>query len=223
MILSVKILLYKLFLDFFVAFVLLPANIIRFGITPDQSDSLTSESDDFYKKFKFYVDPNEYSTPVVNDMTVSYLKCLITTDSIRKQIRSNVSIIISGVERWILDIPTPAPFRSHVKVPDIQPAVVCVFQSSMLMKFVAFDPSAPFKRGKPKDVNSIGIKTCIVAKGAPAPDIKDYINQTPEKNIEFEMLFTADQVGKTLYIICYYLNNRNEAGKDGLAYSVTII
>ena len=214
---------YNYFFQFFVPFVQKPENILRFGITPDQSDSLAFGLPDFGEKFKLYVDPHEYSTPVVNDMTVSYLSCLKTSDSIRKQIKSNPLIKLTGIERWILDIPTPAPYRAHVKVPDIQPAVVCVFQSAMFMKFVAFDPSAPFKRGKPKDVSSIGIKICIVDKGAPAPDIKDYINQTPEKNIEFEMLFTADQVGKTLYIICFYLNNRNEAGKDGLPFSVTII
>ena len=91
------------------------------------------------------------------------------------------------------------------------------------MRFIAFDPTNPFKRGKPKDVAAIGIKTAITEAGAPAPGIKDYQVQNPENLTEFEMLFTSYQVGKTFYIICYYLNARNEAGKDGLPYSVTII
>ena len=223
MILSIKIMLYNFFLRIFVPYCQDPINVTRFGISPDQAASLQDESKTFFFNFDLYVDPNSYSTPVVNDTNTSYLACFQVSESIKNQIKSNTTIKLSGVERWILDIPVPVPHRSHVKVPDIEPAVVCVLKASLLMKFIAFNPTNPFKKGKPTDVSSIGIKIAYTDAGAPPPNLKDYITQIPEKNIEFEMLFTSDQVGKTLYIICYYLNNRNEAGKDGLPYSVTII
>ena len=214
---------YKFFLDAFVTLVTLPANIIRFGITPSLSSDLTTNQTAFNTNFGLYVDPTTHSTPVVNDMNVSYMDCYRITEGIRRQIKANTTVVLTGLERLILAIPTPPPPRRHVATPDIEPVVVCVFKTELMLRFIAFDPTNPFRRAKPKDVSAIGIKTVIVNAGAPTPGIKDYIIQNPENLTEFEMLFTSDQVGKTLYIICYYLNGRNEPGKDGPVYSVTII
>ena len=91
------------------------------------------------------------------------------------------------------------------------------------MRFIAFDPTT-LSGGKSRKMwRQQELKTAITEAGTPAPGIKCYVIQNPENLTEFEMLFTSDQVGKTFYIICYYLNARNEAGKDGLPYSVTII
>ena len=223
MLLSVKIMLYNFFLRAFVPYVLIPANKVKFGITPDQVTNLGESLTDFTDNFDLYSDPETHDTPVINDMNVSYESCFLLTEGIRKQIKSNSTIVLSGLDRRMLNIPVPPPRRSHVKVPDIKPVVVCVFKTELLMKFIVFDPNNPFRKAKPPGVASIGVKVAITAAGAPAPGIKDYVVKTPENSTEFEMLFTADQVGKTFYIICYYLNARNEEGKDGLPYSVTII
>lgn len=223
MILSFRILLYNFFLAIFVPFVLKPANRIRFGVTPDQATNLTSALAIFTACFGLYVDPNSYSTPIVNDMNVAYFNCFQLTEAIRKQIKNNLLITLSGIERLILSIPVPVPRRNNVSVPDIQPVGVCILKASLLMRFICFDPTNPFRRAKPPGAFSIGYKTVIVPTGSPAPNIKDYIAQNPEKNTEFEVLFTSPQVGETLYIICYYISNRGEVGKDGPVYSVVII
>jgi len=221
--LSFKIMLYNFFIRPFVAFVLKPVNIARFGITTDQATTLQGVHDDFIIKFDAYANPSTHDPDTIAEVNISYLDCVKISESIKKQISSNTTVTLIPEERRLLDIPVPAPRRNHVKVPDIEPAVVCVSKSYLSMGFIALNPEAPFKKGKPKDVASVGIKMAVVAAGAPAPNPKDYVIQNPEKNIEFEMIFTADQLGKTVYIICYYLNNRGEAGKDGMPFSATII
>ena len=112
---------YKFFLDAFTTLVLLPANVIRFGITPDQNTALTNAKADFDSKFTLYVDPAKHSTPVVNDMNVSYLAAFKITEGVRKQIKGNTSVVLTGTERLTLGIPLPTPQRRHVEVPGISP------------------------------------------------------------------------------------------------------
>ena len=223
MILSVKIMLYNFFIRAFVPFVLIPANKLRFGITPDQETSLNNHLLKFTTNFDLYTDPAKHSEPVINDTNVAYQNAMTVVEGVRKQIKSNSTVELSGLDLVILNIPVSTPRRNHVNVPDKEPVVVCVMKSPLLMRFIAFDPTNPFKRAKPADVEAIGIKTAIVPTGSLPPNIKDYVIQTPENNTEFEILFNSAQVGQTFYIICYYLNNRNEAGKDGLPFSITII
>ena len=47
--------------------------------------------------------------------------------------------------------------------------------------------------------------------------------QEDETTTDFEMLFTTPQVNKVLYMIGFYINSKNEAGKDGLPFIITII
>ena len=76
---------------------------------------------------------------------------------------------------------------------------------------------------KPKGVSYLGLKIAITDAGAPAPKPEDYVRQENETVTDFEMLFTSSQVGKTLYIIGFYINSKNQAGKDGIHCIVTIV
>ena len=102
----------------------------------------------------------------------------------------------------------------------MSPALACIFQSPLMLTFIAINPLLPFKKAKPFN---IGLKMAITDAGAPPPKPEAYIRQENETTTEFEMLFTSDQVGKTCYLIGFYIDAKGVAGKDGIPCVVTIV
>jgi len=213
---------FNFFILAFGPFVLLPLNVIRFGITPDQVTALTAMLADWKIKFGAYSDPTTWNTNSINDVNTLYLKFFKLTEGIKKQIRGNITVVLLNVERIILDMKPPATRRTHVKVPDFSPVMVCIEKFSMMIKMIAMNPTNPFNRAKPDGGDSIGYRIAITDAGVTAKP-EDYETQVPETDTEFELLFTLDQVGKTVWIIAFYINARGEVGADGFAYSTTII
>ena len=221
--LSNLILRYNFFLIAFAAYINRTGMAAALGISTAQKTELNDNVTDFNEKLILYSSPATHNPGSVNDMNTVYKTCSTLTERFKKQIKANSDVVLTGPDRINLDIPVEKPRRGRIPVPDIRPAVLCINISSLLMSFISFDPTNPFKRAKPKDVASIGVKIAVVEEGSPEPAPEEYVKQDPEKQTEFELLFTTDQVGKRLYIICYYLNNRGEAGPDSLPFSVVII
>ena len=92
-----------------------------------------------------------------------------------------------------------------------------------MMKLIAVSTENPFKKGKEKGIAAVGLKMAIVDPGSRPPTSADYVRQEDETTTDFEMLFTAAQAGKVVYIIAFYLNSRNQAGPDSIPYIITII
>ncbi len=195
----------------------------RMGISSTQRTDMNTALADYATKITTYSSPDTHNSGTTNDMIISFKDAYLLVESYKTQIESNSIVVLTGTDRNNLGIAVPVSRRSRIPVPTIRPAVLCVFITNLMMKFICFDPTNPFRRAKPKDVWSIGVKIAITGVDSPEPRLEEYQKLDPEKNTEFEMLFTADQVGKKLYIICYYLNNRGEAGPDSLPFSVTII
>jgi hypothetical protein len=222
MTLSSKLMMFNFFILAFGPFVLLPLNVIRFGITPDQVTALTAMLADWKIKFGAYSDPNTWNTNSINDVNTLYLAFFKLTEGIKKQISANTTVVLLNLERIILDIKSPTARRSHVKVPDFSPVMICIEKLSMMMKIIAMNPVNPFDRKKPDGADSIGYRIAITDAGVIAKP-ENYVTQVPETSTEFELLFTLDQVGKTVWIIAFYINARGEVGADGFAYSTTIL
>ena len=85
------------------------------------------------------------------------------------------------------------------------------------------NPDHLFKRAKGDGIDAIGFKIAVTEAGAPPPHLESYIRQEDETSTEFEMLFTSGQVGKTLYIIGFYINSKGQVGADGIPCMVTIV
>ncbi len=221
--LSNLILRFNFYFIAFAEYINLTGVATRLGISATQKTEMNDKLTDFNDKILLYVAPDTNNPGTVNDMNIVYKESYILTERFKKQIKANTSVTLTGRDRLNLDIPQEKNRRGHIPVPDISPAVLCVQCVHLMMSFIAFDPTNPFKRAKPKDVASIGVKIAFANAdgGDPAPE--DYTKQDAEKQTEFEMLFTADQVGKKIYVICYYFNPRGEAGPDSLPCSVVII
>ena len=195
----------------------------RLGISAAQKTDMNDRSVDFNDKLLLYTAPDTHTTGSINDMNVAYKDCYALVEAFKKQIKSNNSVVLTGTDRDNLDMPEDKPRRGHIPAPSMSPAVLCVKISPLTMQFIAFDTTNPFRKAKPNDVGSIVIKMAIVGVGAPPPIETDYIKLDPVKQTEFELLFTAGQAGKMVYVICYYLNPRGEAGPESLPCSVKII
>jgi hypothetical protein len=170
-----------------------------------------------------YVAPDTNNSGSVNDMNTSYKGCFQLRESYVAQLSASTTVVLTGRDRMNLDIPVPAPRRSVIPVPDFGPAVFCVSKRDLLMNMIACNPANPFKRAKPAGAYSIGMKMVIVKAGNPPPVLGDYILQPSVKSTEFELLFTSPDIGSTVYLICFYINNRGEKGPDSMPVSMVII
>ena len=221
--LSNLILQFKLRFDAIVNYLSDVAIVARLAISADVMTGLADSKSTFDDSYKPYTNPNEQNSGVTSDMNKAYIYSFTYCENLNTSIKTNPMVVLTGKDRLNLDIAEDRVRRNHVGVYNVAPAVISIIQYHLRMDFIAFDPTNPFKRGKPKDVHSIGIKVAYVKTGDPAPKPEDYKQLTPEKQTEFELLFTADQLGLTLYIIGFYLNNRNEAGPESIPYSIAII
>jgi len=221
--LSNLILQFNFYFIAFAAYINRTGVAARLGISTAQKTDMNDKAVTFNDNLLLYAAPDTHNSGSVNDMNVSYAECYALVEAFKKQIKANTSVVLTGADRINLGMPEDKPHRSRVPVPTITPAVLCVKISPLAMKFIAFDTTNPFKKGKPTDVGSVGVKMAIVGVGAPPPIETDYIKLDPVKQTEFELLFTAGQAGKMVYVICYYLNPRGEAGPESLPCSVKII
>ena len=221
-ILSFKILRYNFFVNSFIPYVTTPDAIIRYGITPVQLSALQ----DFLKKwnndFANYVNPLSTGKIVIDTQNGDYQKGFILTQSIRSMIKNNTTITLSSEERVVCEI-SKLGSSGTSGVPKYSPSIACMVQSSLSLMFLAINPALMHSAAKPPGIAAIGFKIAITDAGAPIPPPEAYARQENETSTYFEMLFTSGQVGKTLYIIGFYINGKGVAGKDGIPCVVTIV
>ena len=220
--LSFKILRYNFFVNAFIPYVTTPDAIIRYGLTTVQVDALNTFMKKWNNDFGNYVNPLSTSHIVIDTINGDYQKGFLLTQSIRSMIKNNTTITLSSEEMAVCEIFKPASSGSK-GIPKYSPALACYTQSALSLLFLAINPALIHSGAKPKGVSYLGLKIAITDAGAPAPSPKDYVRQENETTTDFEMLFTSDQVGKTLYIIGFYINSKGVAGKDGIPCVVTIV
>ena len=200
----------------------LPANVIRFSLSAATVTALNSFLADWNTKFAAYVSPITNGRNTVDAINASYQAGFTLTQSIRAIIKNLVSIALTSEERSILNIKRPVS-PSSTGIPKDAPSLTSISITALVIKLLALNPSNPFKKGKPSGISLIGVKMAITNAGAPPPSLSDYVRQEDESITDFDMLFTSLQVGKTAYIIAFYINTRNQAGPDSLPYIITII
>jgi len=221
--LSLKLLKYNFFVNAFIPYVTLPANVTRYGLTVGEVSQLTAFLTLWNSKFASYVDPLMYGPISVDGVNTAYLSGFPLTQSIRNKIKGNVSLTLSSEEKAISMLRASDTVWSRAPLPKNAPTLACIFTTSMMMRFLAINPELPFKKAKPPYVHAIGVKMAIVGVGSPPPPPEAYVRLDDETETIFETLFTAGQVGKVAYVIAFYVNSRNEAGNDSLPYIITIV
>ena len=221
--LSFKILRYNFFVNSFIPYVTTPDAILRYGLTTVQVDALNAFLKKWNSDFGNYVDPLSTSHIVVDTQNGDYASGFTLTQSVRSLIKNNTTITLSSEERAVCEILKPSTSGNSAGIPKYSPALASYAQSSLSLLFSAINPALIHSGAKPKGVSYLGLKIAITDAGAPAPKPEDYVRQENETVTDFEMLFTSSQVGKTLYIIGFYINSKNQAGKDGIPCIVTIV
>ncbi len=223
MTLSFKILRYNYFVNSFISFIFTPAGILRYGWTPLQVSTGTDFMDLWNKHMDAYVGPLSNGHASVDAINADYLTGFTMTQGFRSQISGNSTITLTSDELLICNLKKASTGGSTTGIPKTSPALACYATSSLVLNFAAMNPAHLFKRAKGDGNDAIGLKMAITDAGAPPPKPEAYIRQEDETNTEFEMLFTSDQVGKTVYLIGFYINAKGVAGKDGLPCVVTIV
>ena len=223
MILSNTILTFNFTFNAFVDYLNISGFRARLGFSIPQLDAINLLRTSFNDFLIPYVAPDTNNEGSVSDMNGSYKVCSQLRESYVAQIAASTTVVLTGRDRMNLDIPMPSTRKAKIEVPDFGPAIFCVSKRELLMNMIACNPTNPFKRAKPPGAYSIGMKMVIVKAGNPPPNPEDYILQPSVKSTEFELLFTTPDVGSTVYLICFYINNRGEFGPDSMPVSVVII
>jgi hypothetical protein len=206
-----------------IPFAITSEGILRYGFTTIQVTAMTDFLLDWNAKLKSYVDPLTHGKITVDAINGVYQSGFILITSIKNQVKNNTTITLSSQEKAIFGLYKPLLPSGGKGLPKSSPSITCVLQAYLSMTLVALDPLNIFKRAKPPGISYLGFKTAITEAGAPAPKLTDYARQENETETVFEMLFTADQIGKTFYIIGFYINGKGEAGKDSIPYIITIM
>ena len=220
---SFKILRFNFFVNAFIPYITTPANITRFGLMTAQVTALTTFLTDWNLKFTAYVSPITNGRITIDAINASYQSGYTLTQGIRTIIKNISTITLTSEERIVCNLKRPDLTHTPAGIPKSSPAVTCILQTAMNMLLTAVDSKNSFKKAKPPGVDAIGIKTAIIGLGSLPPAPGDYVRQEDETTSEFEMLFTAGQAGKVLYLIAFYINSRGEAGPDSIPYIITII
>ncbi len=221
-ILSFKILRYNFFVNSFIPYVTTPDAILRYGLTDLQVAALNEFLKKWNDDFANYVNPLASSKIVIDTQNGDYQTGFTLTQSIRSLIKNNTTITLSSEERVVCEISKPGSSGTS-GVPKYSPSIACMVQSSLSLFFLAINPALMHSGAKPPGIAAIGFKIAITDAGAPIPPPEAYVRQENETSTYFEMLFTSAQVGKTLYIIGFYINGKGVAGKDGIPCVVTIV
>jgi hypothetical protein len=198
-------------------------NYVRLGISSDQKDAIVLLWTNWVPKMNAYTDPNTYGSISITDINALYIATKFITTGVQGQVSSNPSVTLSGADYANLGIAKPKAHRTHVPAVRFAPIVTCISNTTLMPVFFAFNPSMPTKKKKPKDVAAIGVKIAFVGAGDPPPAAAAYVTQDSEGNTEFEMIVTADKVGKEMWIICFYISPTGEAGPDSAPFMVVIV
>jgi len=221
--LSFKILRYNFFVNAFVTYLVLPANVTRFSLSAATVTALNNFLSDWNTKFAAYVSPLTNGRNTVDAINAAYISGFSLTQSIRGIIKNLTGITLTSEERTILNIKRPDAAHSPSGVPKNAPCLTCISLTSLVAKILALNTDNLYKKGRPHGIALYGIKMAIVNAGDPPPADRDYQRQEDETITDFDMLFTSADVGKTAYVIAFYINTRNEAGPDSMPYIFTII
>ena len=221
--LSFKILRFNFYVNSMIPFATTSGGITRYSLSTLQVTALTDFLLDWNAKLSSYVDPLTHGSVTIDAINDAYQTGFTLTTSIKNQVKNNTTITLSSQEKAVFGIRKQDTVKTSKGIPKSSPSITCVLQGYLSILLVALDPLNIFKRAKPSGVSLIGFKLAVTDAGAPAPKPEDYVRQEDETETVSEMLFTSEQVGKTAYIIGFYINSKGQAGKDSIPYIITII
>jgi len=219
---SFKLLRFHFFINSLIPYVLTPAGIIRYGITPTQATALANLLADWNAKFATYINPLTTGTIAVDAITTCYVDGYPLTQSIRTQVKANTTIVLTSQEKAVFNFKKAGSSSTPAGVPKGIPSLACIGQASQSIELLAINPALPFKQAKPDGVDAIGFTLAIVKPGSLAPARSTYVDQESETSTKSEMLFASASVGDIAYIISFYLNGTLQ-GKDSLPLIITIV
>ena len=158
----------------------------------------------------------ETHTAAVIDMKAIYAILHPEMENLKKQLKANTDIVLTGTDYTKIHIHEDADARVHVPKPTITPGNSTSNTSHCANKFFAFNPTEgeEAKKALPVDVKKIGRKVYYANHGDPLPALDKYTLLDAIGTSTFTIVCTAEQAHKQGYLITWYINNRGEAGPE---------
>jgi hypothetical protein len=199
------------------------ANDVRLRASTAELGKLNTLVTDWNATFLKYVNTAQHTEGVVYDMQQLYDKVPPFLEKIRERIRNDVSVELTGADYASLGIKQRRHKRVHVEVYKTAPLVSASGHMHLSVLFTITDPANLKRRRKPDDVRCIGFKMAIVDANVESPKASDYKTLNPKGTTRYRHIFSPEDVGKKVFLIAYYMNNRGEAGVESKPASTFII
>ncbi|MEI6816305.1 MAG: hypothetical protein WCL14_06815 [Bacteroidota bacterium] len=187
----------------------------RLQISGTKVTSLHDKRELWDPLYDSYKDPLTHAESVkdINDL---YDKFHAEIEDLKKQLKSNTDIVLTGTDYSKIHIHVDLDHRHHVEKSTIAPANTCTKITHLVNRFFTFNPTSGQEAVKhlPKDVKKIGRKVVYTNHGEPVPARDKFLLIDAIGTSSYDIVHATENAHKKGYLITWYLNNRGEAGPE---------
>jgi hypothetical protein len=221
-----------------VPFLVTPANVTRLKIDPQTVTDAGNFKTDWDSKYGFYINPSTHTDQSVIDINTAYHNFHPFMEGVKKMLKHNMTITLTGTDYSNLHIHIDQPHRTHIPRPAFAPANQLIKSTHLVARIFTSNPQPSFENEThlPVDVVKVGRKVAVMfpfitppgpigggGVATPMPSPEQYHSIEAIGSTTFDLVFEPEQEGATAYLITWYLNARGEAGPPSAPYAFKII
>ena len=209
----------------FVPYAVTPANVIRLRLSTDQTTACTDDLTDWNNKYGLYKGASTHTEQTVIDINNAYDTMHQGLQNLKKQIKNDATVELTGADYTHLHIHQDASKRHHIPTPDFVPMNTCLKLTHLVAQIFTSNPNPPHETENklPVDVDKIGRKIAIVKPTDPEPAISSYHNLEAIGSVIYDIVFDPLNEGAKVWLITCYINARGEEGPSSKPMSFPVI
>jgi hypothetical protein len=221
----------QIYLDFNVEqksildYISVPENKDRLKIDDTQVTKAQGYNTEWVEKLTKYSNVDTHTPPAVKDMQVIYDTYHGFTQGLKRQIKNNQAITLTGDDYRNLYIHEDLDPRSHIPRPVITPDNSIQLQTHQRAQIFTFNPNPPFQKevALPADVKKIGRKIAFGKMDDPCPDAGLFHTIESIGSTVYDIIFAEENVGQKAWLKTCYMNARGEEGPWSMPLPITIV
>lgn len=208
---SKTIVMYDIYLEFAVPYLLDPTNVSRFGFSIEFTGNITARKNIWSTDMPKYLDPRTYGKLSIARVNANYKSDKSFYDSLIQSLKNNPAIVLTEDDYLILDIHKDATTKTKKKKPTAEAGVIFKAAHTLDNDYKAIDMANIESNAKPAGTSRVKIYLLVQAADAPPPTIDKLVLEMSSGTMAFDIPFTEDQIGMIAYVaVCF----SNDAG-DG--------
>ena len=162
-------------------------------------------------KYDLYKNPLTHTPQSVIDAHATYDVFHKEMEALKKQLKSNMDIELTGADIIALYIHQDETPRHKVPAPKFGPNNMVTKQTHLVTRIFTLNPTDGHQteKHKPDGVAKVGRKLAKVEAGS---EPKDYAALASIGAVEYDLIFGPEDAGKEGYLITWYISPTGEEG-----------